>query len=55
MAKVIKDFRDRVTWKLYSAGDEYTGKRQPELKKLGFIDTENEAPKRRATRKTVAK
>lgn len=56
MAKVIRQFRDRATWKTYNEGDEYVGDRVAELAALGYVESAlKPEPKRRATRKTAAK
>jgi hypothetical protein len=37
MAKVLKDFRCKVTKRTYRAGDEYDGDRAEELQALGYV------------------
>ncbi|ABJ09620.1 hypothetical protein [Bacillus phage 1] len=37
MAKVLKDFKCKVTKRIYHAGDEYDGDRLEELQKLGYV------------------
>lgn len=37
MAKVLKDFRCKVTKRIYRAGDEYDGNRTEELVRLGYV------------------
>ena len=42
MATVIKSFRDRVTWRRYGPGDEYSAdaQREAELVEIGLIAVE---------------
>ncbi len=45
MAKVLKDFRCKVTKRVYRAGDEYDGDRTEELQALGYVEVgENTTP-----------
>ena len=37
MAKVLKDFRCKVTKHVYRTGDEYDGDRTEELVRLGYV------------------
>jgi len=37
MAKVLKDFRCKVTKHVYRTGDEYDGDRAEELARLGYV------------------
>ncbi|MBO8164696.1 MAG: hypothetical protein H0Z34_13425 [Brevibacillus sp.] len=48
MAKVLKDFRCKVTKRLFRAGDQYDGDRLEELQALGYVAAEeagDQAPK----------
>lgn len=50
--KVLKDFRCKITKRVYHAGDEYDGNRAEELQKLGYVAAdegggEPEKPKRK--------
>jgi hypothetical protein len=52
MAKALKDFRCKVTKRVYRAGDEYDGDRTEELSRLGYVTVEEgggepEKPKRK--------
>lgn len=38
MAKVLKTFVDKLTKRLYSAGDTYEGDRTEYLQELGFVE-----------------
>jgi hypothetical protein len=38
MAKVLKDFRCKVTKRVYRTGDEYDGDRAEELHALGYVN-----------------
>lgn len=38
MAKVLKDFRCKVTKRTYRAGEEYDGDRAEELHALGYVN-----------------
>lgn len=49
MARVLRAFRDRETWRRYAKGDEYEGPREAELAAGGYV----EAPK--ATRAAKAR
>jgi len=40
VAKVLKDFRCKVTKRVYRAGDEYDGNRTEELQNLGYVSVE---------------
>ena len=37
MAKVIKAFRDKITWVAYAVGSDYEGGRVDELAALGYV------------------
>lgn len=37
MAKVLKDFKCKVTKRVYRAGDQYDGDRAEELQALGYV------------------
>lgn len=37
MSKVLKDFKCKVTKRVYRAGDQYDGDRVEELLKLGYV------------------
>lgn len=48
MAKVLKDFRCKITKRIYRTGDEYDGDRTDELAKLGYAAAEqSNKPKRK--------
>lgn len=52
MVKVLKDFRCKVTKRVYRDGDEYDGDRTEELQSLGYVAVEEggdkpEKPKRK--------
>jgi len=52
MSKVLKDFKCKVTKRVYRAGDEYDGDRTEELQSLGYVAVEEggdkpEKPKRK--------
>jgi hypothetical protein len=55
MAKVIKPFRDRITWVAYDAGDEYDGtpERIAELAAAGIVEAPKPKPAR--TRKAATR
>lgn len=38
MARVIKPFCDKVTWRTYRAGSDYEGVRVDELAALGYVE-----------------
>jgi len=38
MARVIKAFCDKLTWRTYRAGSDYEGARVDELAALGFVE-----------------
>lgn len=38
MARVIKPFCDKVTWRTYRAGSDYEGARVDELAALGYVE-----------------
>ena len=40
MAKVIRPFRDKLTWVAYRIGDDYEGGRAEELAALGYVAKE---------------
>lgn len=40
MAKVLKDFRCKVTKRVYRAGEIYGGDRAEELQNLGYVEIE---------------
>ncbi|MNC25810.1 hypothetical protein D3C81_501040 [compost metagenome] len=50
MVKVLKDFRDRHTRKIYRKGQTYDGKNQEylsHLQSLGYVEIEEKKPNRR--------
>ena len=55
MAKVIKPFRDRETWAVFEAGDEYDGtpERIAELAAAGIVEATKPKPAR--TRKAATR
>jgi len=43
VAKVLKDFRCKVTKRVYRSGEEYDGDRTEELQNLGFVEADEDA------------
>jgi hypothetical protein len=43
VAKVLKDFRCKVTKRVYRSGEEYDGDRTEELQNLGFVEADEGA------------
>lgn len=41
MSIVLKDFQCKTTKKIYRAGEAYDGKREKELKQLGYVGDED--------------
>lgn len=58
MAKVLVEFRDRETWRPWTAGDEFDGtpERVAELAAGGYVEGDKSKPARkRTTRKAATK
>lgn len=58
MAKVLVEFRDRETWRLWTAGDEFDGttERVAELAAGGYVEGDKPKPaSKRTTRKAATK
>lgn len=55
MAKVLKDFRCKVTKRVYRAGEIYGGDRAEELQNLGYVEIEEGESKTKKTKKPKQK
>lgn len=47
MAKVLKEFRDKFTNRIYEIGDEFNGERQEYLSSLGYIEAEEKKERKK--------